>query len=99
MSRAYRITVKESETRKLRGTDEICTQLELLEVLPPETMGKLLADELKGRGFTEAEDGKLTRQDGKLTVTVDPCNGEVSVKSEVEESVTISATARSVGLR
>ena len=35
MSRAYRITVKESETRELRGEDEICTRLELLEVLPP----------------------------------------------------------------
>jgi hypothetical protein len=97
MSRAYRITVKESETRELRGSDEICTQLELLEVLPPEAMGKLLADELKGRGFTEAEDGKLTRKDGALTVTVDPCNGEVSVKSEVAESVQIDAQREASG--
>ena len=97
MSRAYRITVKESETRELRGEDEICTRLELLEVLPPAAMGKLLADELKGRGFTENEDGTLTRRDGKLTVTVDPCNGEVSVKSEVEEKVTIEAKREATG--
>ena len=97
MSRAYRITVKESETRELRGSDEICTQLELLGVLPPESMGKLLADELKARGFTEADDGKLSRQDGNLTVTVDPCNGEVSVKSEVAEAVTIEAKREAAG--
>ena len=35
MSRAYRITVKESSTRELKGSDEICTQLEVLEILPP----------------------------------------------------------------
>ena len=97
MSRAYRITVKESETRELRGSDEICTHLEILEILPPEAMGKLLADELKGRGFAENDDGTLSRRDGKLTVTVDPCSGEVSVKSEVAESVTIEAKREASG--
>ena len=51
MSRAYRITVKESETRELRGSDEICTQLELLEILPPEQMADLLKGELKKRAM------------------------------------------------
>ncbi|MGL6074173.1 MAG: hypothetical protein ACRC8S_08430 [Fimbriiglobus sp.] len=97
MSRAYRITVKESETREIRGTDEICTQLELLEILPPESMAKLLADELKARGFEENEDGTLSRNDGKATVTVDPCNGEVSVRTNVEESVTIEAKKDATG--
>jgi len=97
MSRAYRITVRESETRDLRGSDEICTQLELLGILPPEAMAKLLADELKRGGFTEGEDGKLTRETGKLTVTVDPCSGEVSVKSEAEERVTIEAKKEATG--
>ena len=97
MSRAYRITVKESETRDLRGSDEICTKLELLEILPPEAMAQLLADELKRGGFTEGDDGKLIRTDGKLTVTVDPCNGEVSVKSETTETVTIDAKKEATG--
>ena len=46
MSRAYRITVKESETRHLKAGDEICTDLEILEILPPEDMGTLLRNEL-----------------------------------------------------
>jgi hypothetical protein len=91
MSRAYRITVKESDTRVLRGSDEICTQLELLEILPPEQMADLLRAELKNRGFEEADDGTLARKDGPLTVTVDPCNGEVSVKSELAEAVKLEA--------
>ena len=97
MSRAYRITVKESETRELRGSDEICTQLELLEILPGEQMAGLLKGELANNGFEEQPDGTMAKKDGKLTVTVDPCNGEVSVKSEVEEKVTIEAKRDTTG--
>src|SRR5437660_3185845 len=97
MSRAYRITVKETLSRELRGADEICTQLDLLEILPPEQMAQLLKDELKERGFAEREDGTMARADGPLTVTVDPCNGEVSVKSEVKEGVSLEATRDATG--
>ena len=91
MSRAYRITVKESETRSLRGTDEIGTRLELLDILPPEPTAELLRAELKARGFAEVEDGTLVRRDGSLTVTLDPCDGSVVVRSEVAEDVTLEA--------
>ena len=87
MSRAYRITVKESLTRERKGADEIATKREVLEILPPEKMAGLLAQELKNRGFEEREDGTLVRTDGKVTVTVEPCTGEVSVKAETEETV------------
>lgn len=89
MSRAYRITVKESETRSLKGSDEIGTHLELLEILPPDQMADLLRDELKGRGFEEGDDGRMVRRDGPLTVAVDTCTGEVTVRSEVAEDVTL----------
>ncbi len=97
MSRAYRITVKESETREIRGEDEICTTLELLEVLPANQMADLLKAELAAAGFEEQDDGAMGRKDGKLTVTVDPCSGEVSVKSEATETVTIEAKRDTTG--
>jgi hypothetical protein len=87
MSRAYRITVKESETRKLKAGDEICTELEILEILSPEEMATLLKEELKKRGFQEQDDGTMLRNDKDITVKIDPCTGEVSVKAETEESV------------
>src|SRR5688572_6417805 len=88
MSRAYRITVKESETRHLKAGDEICTDLEILEILPPEDMATLLKEELKKRGFEEQDDGTMTRQEeGGVTVTIDPCNGQVTVKAETAETV------------
>lgn len=97
MSRAYRITVKESVTREIRAGDEIATQLELLEILPPEAMGQLLREELKGRGFAEQDDGTLARKQGGVTVTVDPCNGEVTVKSEAGKTVTVEGTRDATG--
>jgi FtsH ternary system domain X5 len=86
MSRAYRIRVSESLNRTIRAEDSVRTQLELLEVLPPEQMAALLREELKGRGFEECE-GKLFREDGDLTTTVDPESGTVTVESKAVEDV------------
>ena len=97
MSRAYRITVKESESRNLKADDEICTQLEILEILPPEDMATLLKEELKKRGFEEQEDGTMVRKDGDVSVKVDPCSGEVSVKAEKEETVSQEARRDATG--
>jgi len=97
MSRAYRISVKESDTRHLKAGDEIGTQLELLEILPPEDMATLLRNELKTRGFEEQPDGTLVRTDGAVTVTVDPCSGEVTVKAQTEETVSQEARREASG--
>jgi len=97
MSRAYRITVKESDTRHLKAGDEIATQLEILEILPPEDMATLLREELKTRGFGEQDDGTLTREDGQVTVTVDPCSGEVSVKAHAAATVNQEAKREASG--
>lgn len=97
MSRAYRITVKESETRHLKAGDEICTDIEILEILPPEDMATLLREELKKRGFEEQDDGTLVRKDGEITVKVDPCTGEVSVKAETEATVSQEAKREASG--
>ncbi len=90
MSRAYRISVKENLTRDLTASDEVCSDLEILEILPREQMAELLRGELQGRGF-EDEDGKLVRHDDAITVTVDPNTGEISVKAEAVDSVTLEA--------
>src|SRR5262245_49723192 len=87
MSRAYRIRVRETLTRDLTAEDRITTHLEILEILPPESMAELLREELKNRGFEE-KDGQLVRKekDG-ITVTVNPADGTVTVSSESKEHV------------
>ena len=90
MSRAYRIRVKESLKRVVRVHDKVSTQLEILEVLPPEQMADLLRQELRDRGFQE-EGEKLVRRDQGVTVQVDPKTGEVEVQSELSKKVAIEA--------
>ncbi len=87
MSRAYRITVRESVSREITAGDAVRTRLELLDILPPEATAGLLREELKARGFREADDGTLTRTGGNVTVTADPCSGELTVEATASDKV------------
>jgi len=89
--------MKESDTRCLKAGDEIGTQLEILDILPPEDMATLLREELEKRGFAEQDDGTMARSDGAVTVTVDPCSGEVTVKAQAEETVSQEARREASG--
>ncbi|QVL33673.1 hypothetical protein KIH39_07125 [Telmatocola sphagniphila] len=87
MSRAYRISLRESSKRDISASDEICAELELLEILPAEQMRALLQEELLQRGFTQQGE-ILVRQKQGLNIEVNPKTGEVKVgavhSSEVE---------------
>jgi hypothetical protein len=87
MSRAYRISVKESVNRVIRAEDQVSTELEIIEVLPCEDMARLLADELEKRGF-KREGEVMVRTEEGVTVSVDPKTGTVTVRAEMQESVT-----------
>jgi hypothetical protein len=91
MSRAYRIKVQESLRRVLRASDHIRTELELLEILPPEQMADLLAEELVRRGF--AKQGQtLIRNEKGVQIRVEPATGTVTVQSQAEERVELEAS-------
>lgn len=90
MSRAYRIRVKESVSREISASDEVCADLEVLEVLPGPQMADLVKKELIARGFEE-KDGKLVRTRDGVSVTVDPVEGSVSVKAERQEQVQLES--------
>src|SRR5260370_37419668 len=91
MSRAYRISVSESQNRIVRAEDRVSTHLELIEVLPCDQMSALLAEELKKQGFEE-KDGKLVRKDKEVNVTVDTQTGEVTVSAEATQKVQVATT-------
>ena len=91
MSRAYRISVKESVHRVIKAEDSVCTQLEVLEVLPPEQMAGLLADELEKRGFKKAGERLVRTEDG-VTISIDPRAMTVTVTAEGRERATAEAS-------
>jgi hypothetical protein len=93
MSRSYRVSVRESENRTIRAEDHVCTELEILEVLPPEQMSGLLADELEKRGFEKdpACGTRMIRKQNGVTISVDTETGTVTVAAEAAEETTVEA--------
>jgi len=87
MSRAYRIRVGDSVHRVLRAGDRVSTQLEILQVLPPEQMATLLGKELEGRGYQRDGDNQVSRKIDGVTVTVDSATGTVTVAAEACQEV------------
>ena len=83
MSRAYRATVKESARRVIRAEDCVRTQLEVLDLLPCEQMGELLAIELTQLGFIR-EGGQMIRDEGKVRTVIELASGMVDL-SAVED--------------
>jgi hypothetical protein len=81
MSRAYRIAVAERVCRHVVLADGVRTQLELLDILPPEGTREILAREVAGRGF-KIDGTKATRVDDGVTVEVDLETGAVTVRAE-----------------
>lgn len=90
MSRAYRIQLSEKLQRVLRADDHVCSQLELLDILPHEEMAKLLEEELLRRGFERKEEGLVREQNG-VKITIDPASGTITVHSELCEEATLEA--------
>ncbi len=89
MSRAYRISVKESVRKVIRAEDHVKSQLELLDILPADQMADLLAAELVRQGF-ERDGDTVVRGDGETKVIVDLKSGTVTVKSETACEVEVS---------
>jgi hypothetical protein len=89
MSRAYRIAVRESENRTIRAEDHVCTDLELIEVLPPDQMADLLAHELEQRGFERKGNTMVRKEKSGVVITVDVNTGTVTASTESSEEAQI----------
>src|SRR5262249_36366754 len=85
MSRSYRISVRECINRVIKAEDSVSTQLEILEILPAQQMGQMLADELEKRGYRRDGDDLVKEEDG-VVITVDTIKGEVTVSAQASES-------------
>ena len=94
MSRAYRIQVKESLHRVIKGSDHVGTTLELLELLPKEQIAEILASDLENLGFQKDDNGQLVRSDGLVTITIDPESGDVRVSAELSQDLELKKTGQ-----
>jgi len=79
MSRAYRVRVSERLTRVVHVEEGVETKLEILNILPREQMGEILANELEEAGF-ERDGEVLERVDEEgVRIRVNVSDGTVSV--------------------
>jgi hypothetical protein len=90
MSRSYRLRVRETLRRVIRASDHVSSQLELLEILPPEQMGELLAKELADQGF-ERRGNQAVKKRKDVTITVELDSGNVTVSAESQQKVELAA--------
>ncbi len=95
MSRAYRISVSESVTRVVHVEDGVTTGLELLPILPPADMQRVLRDELLRRGFVvvEGDPGTVVRVEADgIVIEVELASAQVTVSLDDTSSVEASAS-------
>jgi hypothetical protein len=88
MSRSYRISVRECINRTIKAEDKISTTLEILEILPPEQMAGLLADELEKGGYRR-EGTELVKEEDGVVISVNAETGEVTVSAAAAESTKV----------
>ncbi|MBL8912323.1 MAG: hypothetical protein JNM17_16650 [Archangium sp.] len=96
MSRAYRISIKESLSRHVQVDDGVCSQLELLPILPKERMRELLGAELTEKGFVREGDTASRKEGDGITTEVDLNTGEVNVTVEGHTDVNLTTERTAV---
>lgn len=96
MSRAYRISIKESLSRHVQVDDGVCSQLELLPILSKERMRELLGAELTEKGFVREGDTASRKEGEGITTTVDLLTGEVNVTVEGHTDVNLTTERTAV---
>lgn len=91
MSRCYRISVSESLQRHVQVDDGLQTQLELLDILPPDRMAELLAARLAEKGYAQREGStwEKTLESG-VVVRVDVESGTVDITLTDEAELELS---------
>src|SRR5262245_65164965 len=88
MSRSYRVSVRECVNKVIKAEDRVSTELEILEILPPEEMAGLLSDELEKGGFRR-EGNLLVKEEDGVVVSIDAETGTVTVSAQASETTKV----------
>jgi FtsH ternary system domain X5 len=86
-SRPWKLTAPAPVGRVVAAEDHVNVKIDLPPLLPPERTGQLLSGVLRRRGFGDGDGGRLVRERGGVTVTVDPADGSVEVRAEAEQQL------------
>lgn len=89
MSQCYRVQLKESVSRVVKGEDSISYPIELTQILPADEMFELLKQELKEKGWQAEDDSEtifVTEGSGgeKLSIDLETMELTASIVTERE---------------
>lgn len=96
MSRAYRISIKESLSQHVQVDDGVTSTLELLPILQKDRMSALLGAELEGRGFTRNGNTATRKEKNGVEVEVDLETGQVSATAEGHQELELTTERTAV---
>jgi hypothetical protein len=96
MSRAYRISIKESLSQHVQVDDGVSSTIELLPILQKERMQALLGAELEGRGFTRTGDTATRVEKNGVEVEVDLRTGAVTATAQGHQEVNLETERTAV---
>lgn len=102
MSQCYRVQLKESVTRVVKGEDSISYPIELTQILPPEEMLDLLKEQLKEQGWeadNEDETVFVTEGPGGEALRIDLEEMELTASISSERIVKTQAEAHGASER
>jgi hypothetical protein len=96
MSRAYRISIKESLSQHVQAEDGMTSRLELLPILQKDRMRELLGEELVARGFTRSGTTAARTETSGVEVEIDLETGEVSATAQGHQDVKLETERTAV---
>lgn len=96
MSRAYRISIKESLSHHVQVEDGVNSTLELLPILQKERMRELLAEELAQRGFKRDGTTATRTEKNGVEVEVDLETGQVSATASGHQDLNLETERTAV---
>ena len=87
MSQTYKVRVKQTLRDTVNVGREWRQKIDLLQLLPADRMGGLLALELQKDGWQKAQDGKVTKTHDQFDLEFDPVTRQLKIVYEQEKDV------------
>ena len=87
MSQTYKVRVKQTIRDTVNVGREWRQKIDLLQLLPADRMGGLLALELEKDGWEKAQDGKVTKKHDQFDLEFDPVTRQLKIVYEQEQDI------------
>ena len=87
MSQTYKVRVKQTLRDTVSVGREWRQKIDLLQLLPADRMGGLLAFELEKDGWHKAQNGKVTKKHDDFDLEFDPVTRQLKIVYEQEQNV------------